>query len=262
VTPASRRARLAARRPAWLAIALLAAPALAASAQVRVLVFTRSTGYRHRSIPAAVAAVRRLGAAHGFAVDHTQDEGRFTRSGLAPYAAVVFVSTTGTPLARPAHRRSFRRYIGRGGGFLGVHAASDSMYAWRWYVGLVGASFRRHAPGTPEAVVQVQDRRSAATRGLPRRWRRADEWYAFRSNPRRAVHVLAAVDEGSYRPSGPASMGADHPIAWCHRYAGGRAVYTAMGHTSASYREPRFLAHLLGALEMAAGRASFACRPG
>jgi len=57
-------------------------------------------------------------------------------------------------------------------------------------------------------------------------------------------------------------MGADHPIAWCHRYDGGRSVYTAMGHTSASYREPLFVAHLLGAIEMAAGRGPFGCAAG
>ena len=50
-------------------------------------------------------------------------------------------------------------------------------------------------------------------------------------------------------------------MAWCHRYDGGRAVYTAMGHTRASFAEPRFLAHLLGAIEMAAGRARFDCAP-
>jgi type 1 glutamine amidotransferase len=252
---------LAAALTAAALVACSSAPSAqhAGAGEPRVLVFTRSTGYRHRSIPAAVGAIARLGRTHGFAVDQTDDEARFTPSALTRYAAVIFVSTTGNPLAAPAHRRAFRRYIAGGGGFLGIHAASDSMYGWRWYVGLVGASFRRHAPGTPAAVVRVEDRRSAATRGLPRAWRRVDEWYAFRADPRPAVHVLASVDEASYRPSGPASMGRDHPIAWCRRYGGGRSVYTAMGHTTGSYREPRFLAHLLGAVEMAAGLAPFLC---
>ena len=230
-----------------------------APVRFRVLLFTKTTGFRHPSIPTAVAAVDRLGHEHGFAVDHTEDEDRFADRELARYAAVIFLSTTGEPIADQAHRRAFRRYIARGGGFLGIHAASDSFYRWPWYVGLVGASFREHAPGTPAADVVIEDRRSPASAGLPRVWRRVDEWYAFRSNPRGRVHVLATVDERSYDPRG-AAMGADHPIAWCHRYAGGRAVYTAMGHTRESYREPRFIAHLLGAIEMAAGRARFGCR--
>lgn len=260
-----------------LVIALLAASTVAATqsacasgddgggprpapARFHVLVFSKTTGFRHDSIPAAVAAIRGLGGAHGFGVTHTEDEARFTDRGLRRYDAVVFLSTTGEPLPRPEQRRAFRRYIARGGGFLGVHAASDSFYRWRWYVGLVGASFRRHAAGTPAADVVVEDRRSRATAGLPRVWRRVDEWYAFQSNPRGRVHVLATLDERTYDP-GDAAMGADHPIAWCRRYGGGRSVYTAMGHTSESYREPAFTAHLRGAIEMAAGHAPFACDP-
>ena len=230
-------------------------------ARFRVLVFSKTTGFRHDSIPVAVAAIRRLGRAHRFSVEQTEDERRFTDRDLGRYDAVIFLSTTGEPLAREGHRQAFRRYIRRGGGFVGVHAASDSFARWPWYVGLVGASFRRHAPGTSAADVVLEDRRAPATRGLPRVWRRIDEWYAFRSNPRDRVHVLARLDERTYAP-GDAAMGADHPIAWCHRYDGGRSVYTAMGHTSASYREPLFVDHLLGAIEMAASHGPFACGAG
>jgi type 1 glutamine amidotransferase len=232
-----------------------------AAARVRVLVFSKTPGFRHDSIPIGIATIRRLGREHRFAVDQTEDERAFTDRNLARYDALVFLSTTGVPIARQEHRRAFRRYIRRGGGFLGIHAASSSFERWPWYVALVGASFRRHAPGTAAARVVVEDAGSPATRDVPRVWRRVDEWYAFRSNPRGRVHVLATLDERSYDP-GDAAMGADHPIAWCHRYDGGRSVYTAMGHTSASYREPSFVAHLLGALEMAAGRGPFACAAG
>jgi type 1 glutamine amidotransferase len=228
----------------------------------RVLVFTKTTGFRHDSIPAGIAAIRRLGREHRFAVDQTEDERAFTDRNLARYAALVFLSTTGEPIAGADHRRALQRYIRGGGGFLGIHAASDSFERWPWYVGLVGASFRRHAPGTSAAHVLVEDPRTPATRGLPRVWRRVDEWYAFRSNPRGRVHVLATLDERTYDPPRSAAMGADHPIAWCHRYDGGRSVYTAMGHTSGSYREPLFAAHLLGAVEMAAGRGPYACPAG
>jgi type 1 glutamine amidotransferase len=235
-------------------------PPDAAPARFRVLVFTATTGFRHPSIPAGVALIRDLGRRHGFAVDHTEDPRRFAARGLARYDALIFLSSTGEPLPEAAQRRALRRYVEGGGGFLGIHAASDAFYGWRWYGGLVGAVFRRHAAGAPTAAVVVEDRRAAATRYLPRVWRRADEWYAFRTNPRRRAHVLAALDERTYDADG-AAMG-DHPIAWCHRYDGGRSVYTAMGHTTASYDEPLFAAHLLGAIRMAAGRAPFRCPPG
>jgi type 1 glutamine amidotransferase len=233
----------------------------AAPVRFRVLVFSKTTGFRHDSIPVAIATIRRLGVQHRFGVEQTEDERRFTDRDLERYDAVIFLSTTGEPLARQGHRRAFQRYIRRGGGFVGVHAASDSFARRPWYVGLVGARFRRHAPGTSAANVVVEDRRTSATRRLPSVWRRVDEWYAIRSNPRGRVHVLATLDERTYDPRG-AAMGADHPIAWCHRYDGGRSVYTAMGHTSASYREPLFVAHLLGAIEMAAGREGFGCAVG
>jgi type 1 glutamine amidotransferase len=108
----------------------------------------------------------------------------------------------------------------------------------------VGARFKRHDPGVSSRGVAILDPETAATRALPNPWVRTDEWYEFRTAP--AAHVLAALDQ-------------TRPLAWCHRYDGGRSVYTAMGHTKESYAEPRFLAHLLGALEMAAGRARFDC---
>jgi type 1 glutamine amidotransferase len=191
-------------------------------------------------------------------VDTTGSSSRFTTKVLNRYDAVIFLSATGTPIAERAQQRAFERYIKAGGGYLGVHAASDTRGKWAWYEGLVGARFTRHAPGTARATVRVEDRTSAATKSLPAAWVRTDEWYEFDRNPRAGVHVLATVDETTYRGG---TMGADHPIAWCHRYDGGRSVYTAMGHTRESFSERRYLAHRLGAIEMAAGRARFNCAP-
>ncbi|HET6547611.1 MAG TPA: ThuA domain-containing protein [Solirubrobacter sp.] len=212
----------------------------------RVLVFTKTTGYRHASIPDGVKAIQRLGSRHRFSVDTTADAAAFTSRRLARYDAVVFLSTTGTPIARRAQQRAFQRYIRKGGGYVGIHAASDTRGRWPWYERLAGARFERHDPGISRRTVTVEDRGTAATRRLPAAWTRSDEWYEFRSNPRGRAHVLA-------------SLGAERPLAWCHRFAGGRSIYTAMGHTEASFSEPRYLSHLLGAIEMAAGHARFAC---
>jgi type 1 glutamine amidotransferase len=240
--------------PLLLALALLAACGNGVAVQreqrapesFRALVFTKTTGFRHDSIPSGVAAIRELGRRHSFSVDTTADAGRFSSRSLARYDVVVFLQTTGTPIRRVAQRRAFERFIRSGGGYVGVHAASDTRGGWPWYERLVGTRFARHDPGISERVVKVLDRRSAATRELPADWSRTDEWYEFRSNPRGRVHMLAELDQA-------------RPLAWCHRYDGGRSVYTAMGHTTASYAEPRFVGHLLGAIEMAAGRARFDC---
>jgi type 1 glutamine amidotransferase len=217
-------------------------------AAYRIRVFTRTTGFRHDSIPDAVAALRALGAEHGFGVDQTEDSAVFADDQLGMYRAIVFLLTTGDVLD-DGQQTEIERYIRAGGGYVGVHSACDTEYDWPWYGGLVGAYFNRH-PEIQAATVQVEDRAHPSTIGLPDRWQRTDEWYDFRTNPREQVQVLLRLDESTYQGGG---MGADHPIAWYHEYDGGRAWYTALGHTSESYREPSFLGHLLGGIQYAAG---------
>jgi type 1 glutamine amidotransferase len=202
-----------------------------------------------------VAALQALGAEHGFDVDHTEDPVVFVDSQLPAYQAIVFLLTTGDVLDS-AQQAEVERFIRAGGGYVGVHSACDTEYDWSWYGDLVGAYFAHH-PEIQSATVQVEDRSHPSTAGLPERWERTDEWYDFRANPRSSVQVLLRLDESTYRGG---SMGADHPIAWCHEYDGGRGWYTAGGHTSESYRDLLFLQHLLGGIEYAAGQAT-AARP-
>jgi type 1 glutamine amidotransferase len=215
----------------------------------RVLVFTRTTAYRHASIPAGIDAVRQLGVAHGFAVDATEETDAFTPAGLAPYAALVFVSTSGDVLD-PGGKAALESYVRGGGGFVGVHGAAATEYDWPFYGRLVGAWFDKH-PQVQRATVRVEDRAHPSTAHLDPVWVRTDEWYNFRTNPRPHVRVLLTVDESSYAGG---TMGDDHPIAWCHQVDAGRAFYTGGGHTVESYAEPEFLAHLLGGITFALGR--------
>jgi cytochrome c len=232
-----------------LGLALLAPTAASApSAAPRILVFTKTTGFRHTSIPAAIQAVRDLGAKNNFDVDPSEDGDDFTDANLKRYAAVVFLLTTGDVLNDP-QQSSFERFIRAGGGWVGLHSAADTEYDWPWYGGLVGAYFMDH-PAIQQAVIDVADPRDPSTAALPPRWTRTDEWYNFRSNPRPAVHVAATLEESSYDGG---EMGADHPFVWWHPYDGGRAWYTAGGHTEESYGEPLFLALLLGGIQYAAG---------
>lgn len=78
------------------------------SAPNKVLVFSRTTGFRHASIEPGVEAIRRLGDEHGFAVDHTEDATLFTSENLAQYRAVVFLSTFGVTWPASAPPRSWR----------------------------------------------------------------------------------------------------------------------------------------------------------
>ncbi|MYQ47491.1 DUF1080 domain-containing protein [Streptomyces sp. SID4985] len=222
----------------------------------RVLVFSKTAGFRHDSIPDGIAAVQQLGATDGLTVDATEDAGAFTARNLRRYDAVVFLSTTGDVL-NPAQQRAFEGYIRQGGGYVGVHAAADTEYDWPFYGGLAGAYFQSH-PAIQPATVVVEDHAHPSTAQLPTRWERTDEWYNYRSDPRDRAHVLASLDESTYSGG---TMNGDHPIAWCQEYQGGRAFYTGGGHTKESYADPAFRAHLLGGLRWATGAEQADCRP-
>lgn len=216
-----------------------------------LLVYTRTTDYRHDSIPAGVAALRGLGA---FDVDATEDPAAL-EAPLDRYAAVVFLSTSGEVLT-PAGRQRLTSYVEAGGGFAGVHAAACTEYDWPYYGELLGARFDRHPALQPGRAV-VEDGDHPATRHLPAVWHFTDEWYDFRANPRGSgAQVLLRADESSYDGGG---MGDDHPLAWCREQGAGRVFYTALGHTAEAYDDPAFRAHLRGGITWSGARDT---RPG
>ena len=235
----------------WLPVVLaLLWPTVASGAPLQgripeflLLVFTKTTGFRHDSIPAGIAAVRSLGQRYNFDVVDTEDETVFNDQDLSRYRVVVFLNTTGDIL-NSIQQAAFERFIRRGGGFVGVHSATDTEYEWPWYGKLVGAYFHSH-PALQNAIIARADVTHASTRTLPLEWTRFDEWYNFRQSLDPGVKVLLTLDEQSYSGG---NMGQGHPLSWYHDYDGGRAWYTAMGHTPETYSEPQFLAHILGGI--------------
>jgi type 1 glutamine amidotransferase len=213
-----------------------------------ILVFSRTEGFRHDSIPAGIAAIRQQGSARRFSVDATEDAGAASDDNLARYKAVVFLSTTGDVL-NAAQQAAFERFVRSGGGYVGVHSAADTEYDWPFYGSLVGAYFAGH-PDIQNATIQIEEPGHPSASSLPRAWMRRDEWYNFHRNPRGAVTVLATLDERTYSGG---TMAPDHPIMWSHAFEGGRAWYTAGGHTVESFSEPLFVEHLGKAILWAAG---------
>lgn len=220
-----------------------------APAPISVLVFSRTTGFRHASIADGVAALRELATDRGWRLDATEDASRISADGLSTVDVAVFLSTTGDPLDG-AQQAALEAWVRGGGGWVGVHAAADAAYDWPFYGELVGAWFSRH-PAIQDATLVIEDRDHPATAHLEATWRRRDEWYDFRTNPRPGVRVLMTIDESTYSGG---DMGDDHPMTWVHEVDAGRSFYTALGHTAESYAEPDFRALLAGAVEWAAGR--------
>jgi len=213
-------------------------------ARPRLLVFSKTAGYRHGSIPDGVACFERLGREHGFDVVATEDAGVFNDEDLAGFDGAIFLSTTGDVLDL-SQEAAFERFVGAGGGYLGIHAATDTEYDWPWYTQLVGAQFASH-PKVQHATIRVLDQTHPATAHLSETWGRVDEWYDFKVQPHEGITVMLTLDESSYSGG---RMGASHPIAWRQEMEGGaRSFYTGGGHTKASFAEPAFVEHLLGAI--------------
>lgn len=216
----------------------------------RVLVFYKTAGFYHESIPAGIQAIQDLGAKNKFKVDTTANSAVFTSENLKRYEAVIFLNTTGDVLSE-TEQKEFERFIQSGKGFVGIHSATDTEYSWPWYNKLVGAYFANH-PKVQPANLLVVDKNHTSTSFLPDTWQRTDEWYNFK-DIYEDIKVLAYLDETTYTGG---KNGSNHPIAWYHEFDGGRAFYTAGGHTDESYKEPLFLKHILGGIKYAIGEQS------
>ncbi len=216
----------------------------------KVLVFSKTAGFRHSSIPFGLKAIQDLGQKYHFQVDSTENSTKFTEANLKQYAVVVFMSTTGDVL-NPTQQIAFERYIQAGGGYMGVHAASDTEYDWPWYGKLVGGYFNGH-PGKNVSNVQMgkfitKDKNHISTNFMPDTFERKDEFYSFKDF-NNDVKVLLTVDENSYKEG---TMGDFHPMSWYHEYDGGRAFYTNWGHTHETFSDELPLNHIWGGLQWA-----------
>jgi len=219
-----------------------------ATANPKVLIFFKTAGFHHESIPAGIDAIIKLGEENKFDVDTTTNGENFTEENLKQYAAVIFLNTSGHVL-EDDQQLIFQSYIQHGGGFVGIHSATDTEYEWNWYGRLVGAYFKNH-PDVQPATLKIVNPNHLATKDLPLTWKRTDEWFNF-GWYNDDIKFLIVIDEGSYKGG---RNGGEHPLSWYHSFDGGRSFYTALGHTIESYSEPLFLKHILGGIEYAMGK--------
>ncbi|MBQ0980426.1 ThuA domain-containing protein [Micromonospora sp. M61] len=247
---------------AGLLLSLGLAPPASAAPAFRALLFTKTAGYRHDSIPAGIAMFQQQAAANNFELVATEDSSVFTASNLATFDVIIMFQTSGMVWTSAAQRQAVEGYLASGKGIVGVHNATDmgieSEYPWWDQTINGGAHMPEHSPGVLPGTAIVADKQHPSTAGLPDRWNRSEEWYNFDTNPRGNVHVLVTADERTYNP-GSRAMGPDHPISWCRNAGGGRVWATAMGHAIASYSETNFRNHVLGGVRWAAGSVAGDC---
>jgi len=213
----------------------------------KVLIFSKTVEFRHSSIESGVASVKQYLESNHIEVETTEDAVYFTEDSLQQYSAIIFLNTTGNILNN-IQQADFERFIQAGGGFVGIHAATDTEYNWPWYNKLVGAYFNGH-PKIQKATVKVVKSDDACCQHLPTDWSLDEEWYNFKSiNPN--IDVLMTLDESSYEGG---TNGSEHPIVWKHAYDGGRAFYSAIGHQAETFSNPLYLQQIFAGIEFAIG---------
>lgn len=236
--------------PIWFLIGIILFSACSKQETPNLLVFSKTAGFRHSSIEPGQEALKKMAEEQGWNIEFSENDSMFYENSLQKFHAVVFLNTTGDIL-NTEQQNNFERFIQAGGGYVGIHAATDTEYDWPWYGKLAGAYFKSHPnnPNVKEGEYYVVDQDHGACDSLPERFTREDEFYNFNDiNP--DINVLVKIDETSYTGG---ENGDDHPMVWYHEYDGGRAFYTGMGHTDESFSEPLFLNHLLGGLRYALG---------
>ena len=245
--------------PKLLLVAVLAlvTSTTALAEQFSVLLFTKTADWHHDSVAAGVTAIQELAKLHDFKVFWTDDAKRHINDKeLAKYKVVIFLLTTGDVL-NDEQQAAFERYIRAGGGFVGIHSASDTEYDWAWYTKMVGYMFHIH-PAVQTATIKVEDYNFPGMDRFAKRFLATEEWYEFGPRLSDNLKFLLSVDKKTYKPAAKwadkegKGMGDFHPISWYHEYDGGRAFYTALGHLSATYSDAAFMHHVYGGIYWAA----------
>ncbi|UZR96506.1 ThuA domain-containing protein [Chondrinema litorale] len=215
-----------------------------------ILVFSKTEGFRHESIEAGKTALTKMAQEKGFDVSFTEDATQFNENNLKKYNTIVFLNTTGDIL-NDEQQTSFERYIQAGGGYVGIHSATDTEYDWPWYGALAGAYFLDH-PSDPSNVQKgkfMVTETNWATEGMPKEFERTDEFYSYKNiSPK--INVVVELDNESYIGGNNPGF---HPMSWYQEFDGGRAFYTGMGHTDETFSEKLFLDHLWAGINYTSG---------
>ncbi|MEH0631207.1 ThuA domain-containing protein [Streptomyces stelliscabiei] len=240
---------------------VIAQPASAAPA-FRALVFTKTAGYRHDSIPAGLAMFREQAAANNFELVHSEDSSVFTAANLATFDVLIMFQTSGMVWTTESQRQAVEGYLAKWQG----HRLDPQRHGHghRERVPVVGTrpSTAAHTcgalPGVLAGTAVVADKKHPSTAAAGTAGTASEEWYNFDRNPRGDVHVLVTAERADVQP-GPPRHGPDHPISWCRNTGGGRVWATAMGHASAAYRETPFRNHVLGGVDVGGRKESGDC---
>lgn len=249
------------------------APA-AAKAKRTVLVFSKTNGFRHKSIPTGHLALKHLGEKTGaFDVVASEDVAMFDEENLSKFDAVCFLSTTGEifyPKGRKPNdeekkigdqrKQNLYDFIKGGKGFIGIHAATDTCYQCEEYGSMINGYFDGHPwnAGTDVSIMvepgQEEHPVVAALEGKNLEFK--EEIYQLKapySSDR--AHMLLRLDteKSNMNVKGIKRKDGDFGVAWIRPYGEGRVFYCSLGHNHHIFWDNKVLAHYLAGIQWALG---------
>ena len=230
---------------------------IAQDKKINVLVFSKTSGFRHNSISSGLKMLSDLAQDRKWVLTATENSDLFTADFLKTFDVVVFLNPT-MDVLNEQQQKDFEAFMNTGKGFVGIHASADCEYDWAWYGQLNGAFFKTH-PACQEGTVIFEntDHPSMAPFKGMKTYRTIDEWYTFKVNPRAKVHVLATLDETSLNAETMKDdkwKMTDHPLIWYQEMGNSRSYYTVFGHTPEAFLDPKVKEHIGCAIDWVAKR--------
>ena len=239
----------------------------------KVLLFSKTNGFRHGSISVGVKALTMLGEKTGaFTAIHSEDESMFAPNKLKDIDLVIMVNTTGE-IFRPrqwpkdaekkkeaqqreiALKQSLVDFVRGGKGLAGTHSATDTYKNWKEYNDMMGGAFDGH-PWHMDVPVRILGGNHPLTRVFgDKGFTVKDEIYQFRGNTaspkdRRMLLSLAPDWEGLKKGKRKDNF---YPISWISNYGQGRTFYCSLGHRDEIYWNEDILQHYLAGFQFAMG---------
>ena len=238
-------------------ILILVFSGIAQDKKINVLVFSKTSGFRHNSISSGLKMMSDLAQDKKWVLTATENADLFTPEFLKTFDVVVFLNPT-MDVLNEQQQKDFEAFMNSGKGFVGIHASADCEYDWAWYGQLNGAFFKTHpACQLGTVIFEDTDHPSMVPFKGMKTYRTIDEWYTFKVNPRAKVHVLAKLDETSLDE---ATMKddkwkmTDHPLIWYQEMGNSRSYYTVFGHTPEAFVDPKVKEHIGCAVDWVAKR--------
>jgi len=242
----------------------------------RILIFSRTMGFRHDSIPFGIKAITMMGDKTGaYTALATEDESMFEPQKLAKFDAVLMLNTTGDclrqRLAKDASaedkqradqredplKKSLRDFVAGGKGLIGVHSATDTYHKWKDYNVMMGGTFVAHPwnAGDKVGIKNVDPTHAINASFDGKDFEIVDEIYMFRDDTARPNErrYLLTLDPSKTDMTRGKRKDGTYPIAWVSTFGKGHTFYCSLGHNQHIYWNPMILRHYLAGIQYALG---------